>query len=152
MSISLDRAVVLGGLSMFLAGCAAQPDNVEAQYISTARYSAFDCEQVSMELERVSARVFEVTGNQQDAADGDAVATGVGLILFWPALFFLAGSDHSDELGRLKGEYEALEKVAIEKKCDISAVLAANQARKEAAQAAEEERRQKMNEPAPSFD
>ena len=105
-----------------------------------------------MELERVSARVFEVTGKQQNAADGDAVATGVGVVLFWPALFFLAGSDHADELGRLKGENDALERVAIEKKCDISSVLAANKAREEAKRAEEEERRERMNDPAPSFD
>ena len=48
---------------------------------------------------------------------------GVGLLLFWPALFILAGSDHSDELARLKGEYEALETAAIQKKCDIARQL-----------------------------
>lgn len=39
---------------------------------------------------------------------------GVGLVLFWPALFFLAGDDQKEELARLKGEYEALEKASIQ--------------------------------------
>ncbi len=31
----------------------------------------------------------------------------------------MAGDDHAAELGRLKGEYEALELAAIQKRCDI---------------------------------
>jgi hypothetical protein len=44
----------------------------------------------------------------------------VGMILFWPALFFLEGGDgpQAAEYGRLKGERDALERVAIQKKCD----------------------------------
>lgn len=47
---------------------------------------------------------------------------GVGLVLFWPTLFMLEGGDGPEaaEYARLKGEYEALRKVAIEKKCDLS--------------------------------
>ena len=40
------------------------------------------------------------------------------MILFWPTLFFLDGdSSASVEYARLKGEREALEKVAIQKNC-----------------------------------
>ena len=55
---------------------------------------------------------------------GDAVALGVGLVIFWPALFFMIGGDKSQELGRLKGEYDALEQAAILKKCDVATELA----------------------------
>ncbi|MGH9425353.1 MAG: hypothetical protein ACRD2L_03485 [Terriglobia bacterium] len=42
----------------------------------------------------------------------------VGLILFWPTLFFIDGTGpEAQEYGRLKGEYEALEKVSIQKEC-----------------------------------
>ena len=44
-------------------------------------------------MARVSAKVTEVTGDQESAATTDAVAMGVGLVLFWPALFVLAGTD-----------------------------------------------------------
>ena len=44
--------------------------------------------------------------------------TGAGLILFWPALFFIGGTKEQEaEYARLKGEYEALDKVAIQKNC-----------------------------------
>lgn len=65
---------------------------------------------------------------------------GVGLVLFWPALFFLAGDDRSDELGRLKGEYEALETSAIQKKCDVAPELQlARKERKESEEKARNE-------------
>jgi hypothetical protein len=46
----------------------------------------------------------------------------VGLVLFWPALFFLEGGDGPEaaEYACLKGEVDALEQVAIQKKCDMT--------------------------------
>ena len=44
--------------------------------------------------------------------------TGAGIILFWPALFFLGGTKEQEaEYARLKGEYEALDRVAVQKNC-----------------------------------
>ena len=42
----------------------------------------------------------------------------VGLLLFWPALFFLEGGDGPEaaEYARLKGQYEALRTVAVQRK------------------------------------
>jgi len=66
---------------------------------------------------RVSSQVQQVTGQQQRKANNDKVAMGVGLVLFWPALFFMAGGDKKNELSRLKGEYDALQAAGIQKKC-----------------------------------
>jgi hypothetical protein len=67
---------------------------------------------------RVNSRVRTVSGQQDSAATADAVSMGVGLVLFWPALFFLAATDdQKHELGRLKGEYEALQRASTRKKC-----------------------------------
>ena len=45
----------------------------------------------------------------------------IGLIIFWPALFFLEGGDGASaaEYSRLKGEFEALEQASIQKSCGI---------------------------------
>lgn len=57
---------------------------------------------------------------QDEKATSDAVATGVALVIFWPAAFFVKGDGPTAaELGRLKGEFEALEKTAIEKRCGL---------------------------------
>jgi hypothetical protein len=56
----------------------------------------------------------------------DVAATGVAVVVFWPAAIFVAGEgfiegdgQEAPELARLKGEYEALEKIAIEKNCNV---------------------------------
>ena len=110
-------AITLSGL---VIGCASDPSDIEAQYVSPMQYNSYNCNQVEAELQRVSGRVREVTGVQKDEAQEDAIATGVGLVLFWPALFFLGGDDKEQELSRLKGEYNALEKSAIKKECDVA--------------------------------
>lgn len=109
--------VVIVGI---LAGCATSPDKIQPTYISPLQYSHLDCDQIRQEIVRVNARISEVAGVQQKHANNDAVAMGVGLVIFWPALFFLAGGDRKEELARLKGEYEALQTVAIEKKCSFA--------------------------------
>ena len=62
----------------------------------------------------------EVSGIQDKTASNDSVAMGVGLVLFWPALFFIDSSDQKVEVARLKGEFDALEQAAIQKKCDVA--------------------------------
>ncbi len=69
---------------------------------------------------RVSRKVNEVAGVQDRTASNDSIAMGVGLILFWPSLFFISGSDQKVQLGQLKGEYDALEQIAIQKNCNVA--------------------------------
>jgi hypothetical protein len=71
------------------------------------------------------------------------VATGVALIVFWPTAFFVKGDGATAaELGRLKGEFDALEQVAIQKGCGLqfrrptSTAEATKAGRKKAAEAA----------------
>jgi hypothetical protein len=109
------------------------PDKISASYVSPLQYSDYSCDQIKQELLRVNRRVVEVTGAQQKHADNDAVAMGVGLVLFWLALFFLAGGDKKEELGRLKGEYDALEQAAIQKDCMIASELREARQQREAA-------------------
>jgi hypothetical protein len=54
-------------------------------------------------------------------SSNDNAQMGVGLVLFWPALFFLEGGDGADavEYRRLRGEYEALQKVSVQKRCHL---------------------------------
>ena len=105
-----------------LVGCASQPEEMATQYVSPVQYQGLDCEQVSLEMERTSRRINELYTGLKKTADNDAAQMGVGLVLLWPALFFLEGGDgpQAAEYSRLKGEYEALESVAIEKKCSVS--------------------------------
>ena len=106
--------------SAFLSGCATKPEDIKPSYVSPLAYDSYDCGQLSLEAERVSSHAADIAGVQTKKAKGDAVATGVALILFWPAVFFIKGNGATEsEIARLKGEMETIEKVAIQKRCNI---------------------------------
>ena len=105
-----------------LGACATQPNEIASAYVSPIQYQAYTCDQVRMEMQRVTRRAQEIRGNLQETADNDQAQMAVGLILFWPTLFFLEGGDgpQAQEYARLKGEREALEQTAIQKNCGIT--------------------------------
>ena len=108
------------GICLLLAGCSSSANEIHPTYVSPLEYQKHSCRQISEEAIRISRRVAHLSGVQNDKADGDAVATGVALVLFWPAAFLIKGDGQTAaELGRLKGEFETLEKVSIRKKCNI---------------------------------
>jgi hypothetical protein len=119
-------------LICFLGGCATAPSNISASYVSPLQYQNSNCDQLQMELTKINQKVVEVSNSQQNAATKDAVALGVGLVLFWPALIFMIGGDRKEELANLKGQYEALECVSIQKECEfVPALLEAKKAAQE---------------------
>lgn len=111
---SIATAVIVG---LVLQGCATPPDSVGMTYTSPLKYQDYTCKQIGAELDRVGQQVADMTGRQRRQATKDAWAFGVGLVLFWPALFFMIGEDKKEELAALKGEYDALQKVAVQKEC-----------------------------------
>jgi hypothetical protein len=89
-------------------------------YVSPVLYQSLSCEQLSLEAQRVSAAAVAATGKQSRQATTDKVVVGVGVVAFWPALFFLSGDDEKTaELARLKGEMNAIEQTSIAKNCGI---------------------------------
>src|SRR5439155_12708858 len=119
-SKAVARALAVA-LAVQLSGCATQPSNVQAAYVSTMKYDAYDCRRLMREAEEVDIRLRQTTGTLQTKANTDAVLMTVGLIVFWPALLALpatGGKAEEQELGRLKGEAEALIRALKEKDCD----------------------------------
>lgn len=110
--------MIVAGLALALAGCASSANQIRAAYVSPVQYQNYTCPQLGEEASRISSRVAVMSGVQDQKATSDAVATGVALVVFWPAAFFIKG-DGADaaELGRLKGQFEAVEKIALQKNC-----------------------------------
>ena len=103
-----------------LAGCAQKSENITASYVSPLQYSDYNCRQLAAEAGRISTRAAEVSGVQDKQAQNDAVAVGAAVVLFWPAAFFIKGNKtNAAEIGRLKGELEAIEKASIQRDCGI---------------------------------
>ena len=117
---------VLTSVFLVLSGCATASKDVASAYVSPLQYQAYDCEQLSSESQRINARVAQLGGRLDTAANNDKALVGVGVILFWPALFALGGTKQQEaDYGRLKGEYDAVQQSAILKKCPGMAAIAA---------------------------
>jgi hypothetical protein len=111
-------AAILGAVA--LGGCASSSSDIAPSYVSPIQYQSLSCQQIGAEAETVSYRAAQAAGVQDQKASNDAVATGVGVVLFWPALFFVKGDGASAaELARLRGEFHALESAARQKNCNL---------------------------------
>lgn len=116
------NSIVVTTLSSFIfiviSGCASQAKDIPSTYVSPLVYNNYDCEQIGSEMARLTRKVSEAAGAVEERASDDSGTMAIGLILFWPSLFFLDGDGvEAQEYGRLKGEYDALEVASIEKKC-----------------------------------
>jgi hypothetical protein len=120
----LKRSLAVAAIALTLGACASHPDKIEATYVSPLKYKDYDCDQIAMEMASVERRTNQLYQNLEQERKADNAQMGVGLVLFWPALFFLEGGDgpQATEYAQLKGEYEALRQNSVQKKCSIDAV------------------------------
>lgn len=112
--------VATAALAALVSGCATNPKDIAPAYVSPVLYQNLSCEQLALEAQRVSTAAAAATGQQQSQAGKDAAMVGVGLVLFWPALFFIGGDKGAAaEIARLKGEMQAIEQANIAKNCGM---------------------------------
>lgn len=102
-----------------LGACASHPNDIAAQYVSPMTYANYTCDQLREENARVTSRVVEMTAAQRRRANSDTAAFAVGMVLFAPALLFMMNGDQKDELGRLKGEFDAIQSAGTQKQCGL---------------------------------
>jgi hypothetical protein len=114
---------LIGFVSVFLllllfavAGCTSQHAQKTPAYVSVCEYQIYSCKDLDREMEHIRTRVLNITGSQKNKATRDAVALGPGVVL-WPVIYMLVSDNQKEELARLQGEYEALERVSLAKKC-----------------------------------
>jgi hypothetical protein len=106
--------------ALSLVGCASNSADIAPAYVSPISYQTFTCPQLAQEAQAVSARAAAVSGAQDSKRTSDAVATGVALVVFWPAAFLVKGDGATAaELGQLKGQMIAIEQASTAKRCGI---------------------------------
>jgi|SRR6516165_1658376 len=114
------RIVGLIALVIALAGCATRSQDIVSAYVSPIQYESYSCTQLREEAARVSSRAAAASGMQDQNATGDAIATGVALVVFWPAAFMVHGNGaNAQEVSQLKGDMDAIEQANIQKRCGI---------------------------------
>lgn len=108
-------------IGMIIGGCSQKADSIKATYVSPMGYESKSCKQLREEVIRVNKRLSVISGEQAQVADKDAVTMGVGVLLFPPALLFMAqGEDQKAEIGNLKGQYDTIRDVATKKNCSFA--------------------------------
>lgn len=102
-----------------LIGCAGHPDRMAPSYVSPIAYNNYSCPQLMAEEKKVNAKATELYGHLKDEADADAAQMFVGLVLFWPVLFFLEGGDGPEaaEYTQLTGKNNAIQDAKKAKNC-----------------------------------
>lgn len=106
---------------VLLSACASHPDDIDSAYVSPLKYKDYDCDQIALEMDHVGQRTNELYQRLDAEEEADAWQMGIGLVLFWPALFWLEGGDGPEaaEYAQLKGEFEALRETSVAKKCSL---------------------------------
>ena len=116
----MKSAYIALSAAIFVGGCASRATDIQASYVSPLMYQNLDCAQLQGEAQRVSERAMAAAGVQDKKAGQDAAVMAVGLVLFWPALFFTSGDGASAaEVARLKGEMQAIEDASTANSCGI---------------------------------
>jgi hypothetical protein len=113
--------VVLAGVS-----CAPHSYEIRSAEVSPEQYKELSCTEILAEMNSHLRELEELGRSIDKAADTDETQAGIGLILFWPTLFWLEGSDtpEAQEYAQIRGEMLALEHTAILKDCEEAKVLA----------------------------
>ena len=100
----------------FAAGCAASPADIPASYVSPVNYQNWTCDQLAQEGQRLVTALTQASQRQEQARTNDTV----GVLLVGLPVGSMSGQNIAPEVGRLKGEHEALYHVALEKRCDVT--------------------------------
>lgn len=107
-------------LALALGACASKSTDITPTYVSPITYQNHSCAQLAQEAQGVSARAAQVAGAQDQKRSNDQIATGVAIVVFWPAAFLVGGDGPmAAELAQLKGQMVAIEQASIMKKCGI---------------------------------
>ena len=121
------RILTVAALTAVVAGCASKSSEITPSYVSPIMYQNHSCQQLAAEAQGVSARAAAVSGAQDSKRTNDQIATGVAIVVFWPAAFLVGGDGPmAAELGNLKGQMVAIEQASIQKRCGISFQRAAD--------------------------
>ena len=115
--------------TLAISACSTSSKKISATYITPTQYHNYDCDQLASETQRLHPRITQLGARLDEAASNDAALMGVGMILFWPALFALGGTKEQE------AEYEAIQQAAIAKKCTLPTLPPVEAANTAAAQA-----------------
>lgn len=117
--MKIKSKLILAG-ALGLAACAPDARDIAPTYTPSVLYQNLSCQQLAQEAWRVSNRAHDAVGLQNRHQVEDAVAVTTGLLVFWPALFFVHGTDaNAAQIAQLRGEMQAIEAASAANGCGL---------------------------------
>jgi hypothetical protein len=114
----MKQTLALTIVVLFISSCASKPEDISSIYYPNSAYTAMDCGTLSIEMNRIQDSVLQATGQQRKDRKKDQAWGWTGAILFAPALLLMDGNDeNATRLASLKGQFEAVNRVAAAKQC-----------------------------------
>jgi len=113
-------AKFLGGIAIAatLAGCAQNPDAIQAADVSRSAYNGVSCQTLRAELYETESGLGQLEAAQRAERNKDTAWVTGGALLFFPAMVVAAaGEDHTTEIARMKGERNAMRSAMISRGC-----------------------------------
>lgn len=101
-----------------LAGCASSPESIEPLEVSDAGYTAMDCDQLTQKQADLGKELDTAAESQRGVQTGDAI----GVVLVGLPVSTIAGYNVADKIAQLKGEIQALQRVAEGKNCHLTPI------------------------------
>ena len=105
--------VLIAALAAVASGCAKPPEAIAPAYVSDIVYRQLSCNDLAVETARVNQALARSSTQQENARTNDTV----GVILLGLPVSSLSGDNIAPEIARLKGELEAINRVATQKRC-----------------------------------
>lgn len=107
--------IIMVGLS--ISGCNKAAHDVQPLYVSSYRYENKTCDSLKQELEYVQERVNIMVQRVDERKSSQDTKLAFGW-LFWPSYIIIDNNEpEAQELGKLRGEQNALKSVYETKKC-----------------------------------
>ncbi len=106
--------------AILLSGCASNPDDMTATYVSPIKYKDYSCQQLFSETSHLERRINTIYHQLKKENTKDKWQAAGGFLL-WPVFLTLEGGDSpvSGEYVQLKGEYEAIRIASTLNNCGI---------------------------------
>ncbi len=86
------KIIIAAIAALTLAACASSSSDITPTYVSPVTYQNHTCAQLAQEAQAISARAVQIAGVQDQQRTNDAIATGVAIVVFWPAAFLVGGN------------------------------------------------------------
>lgn len=110
---SIQCAVALATITLFLTGCAASPESIAPTYVSGKQYSYLNCGQLA-DYKRVLASAYYSAADSENSARNIDAAT---FILVGVPVGSMTHESVPSQIADLKGRIAAVQRLQIQHSC-----------------------------------